>query len=210
MYIIKEIFKSIQGEGFYSGNEAVFVRFSGCNLWNGKEEDRFFSKCQFCDTDFVGFNGENGGRYNLKKLVNKIEKVWNLKRNFTRKFVILTGGEPLLQVNKKLVEALQKLGFFVALETNGTIKFDINFDWVCVSPKQNTKWEVTNGDELKVIYPQQNFNLNKLKKLNFKYFFLQPMDGPKKQINTWNTINYCKSHKPWFPSFQLHKSLKVS
>ena len=210
MFFIKEIFKSIQGEGFFSGKSAVFLRFTGCNLWNGLVEDRENAQCQFCDTDFLGTNGQNGGYYSLNDLLNKIDKIWNQKKLTNNKFIVLTGGEPMLQVNKKLVESLKKRGYFVSVETNGTIQFDIDFDWVCVSPKQRTKWKVISGDELKVIFPQQAFDLNMLKKLNFKYFFLQPMDNNKKQINIWNTINYCKSHKPWFPSFQLHKSLNIS
>ena len=210
MFFIKEIFKSIQGEGFFSGKSAVFVRFTGCNLWNGLVKDRENALCQFCDTDFLGTNGQNGGYYSLNDLLNKIDKIWNQKKLTNNKFIVLTGGEPMLQVNKKLVESLKKRGYFVSVETNGTIQFDIDFDWVCVSTKQRTKWKVISGDELKVIFPQQAFDLNMLKKLNFKYFFLQPMDNNKKQINIWNTINYCKSHKPWFPSFQLHKSLNIS
>ena len=210
MFFIKEIFKSIQGEGFFSGKSAVFVRFTGCNLWNGLVKDRENALCQFCDTDFLGTNGQNGGYYSLNDLLNKIDKIWNQKKLTNNKFIVLTGGEPMLQVNKKLVESLKKRGYFVSVETNGTIQFDIDFDWVCVSPKQRTKWKVISGDELKVIFTQQAFDLNMLKKLNFKYFFLQLMDNNKKQINIWNTINYCKSHKPWFPSFQLHKSLNIS
>ena len=210
MFFIKEIFKSIQGEGFFSGKSAVFVRFTGCNLWNGLVKDRENALCQFCDTDFLGTNGQNGGYYSLNDLLNKIDKIWNQKKLTNNKFIVLTGGEPMLQVNKKLVESLKKRGYFVSVETNGTIQFDIDFDWVSVSTKQRTKWKVISGDELKVIFPQQAFDLNMLKKLNFKYFFLQPMDNNKKQINIWNTINYCKSHKPWFPSFQLHKSLNIS
>ena len=126
------------------------------------------------------------------------------------KFIVLTGGEPMLQVNKELVEELKDKGYLVALETNGTIKFNIDFDWVCVSPKQNAEWVVLEGNELKIVYPQIKFDLNILKKMNFKYFFLQPMYNENRQINIWNTINYCKSHKPWFPSFQLHKSLNIN
>ena len=210
MFFIKEIFKSIQGEGFFSGKSAVFVRFTGCNLWNGLEKDRENAQCKFCDTDFLGINGINGGAYSLNNLLDKIDKIWSQKTKINTKFIVLTGGEPMLQVNKKLVESLKNRGYFVSLETNGTIRFNTDFDWVCVSPKQRTKWEVTSGDELKVVFPQQAFDLNVLKKLKFKYFFLQPMDNNKKQINIWNTINYCKSHKPWFPSFQLHKSLNIN
>ena len=211
MLYIKEIFKSIQGEGFYTGKSSVFVRFTGCNLWNGKSIDREISQCSFCDTDFVGTNGKNGGIYNEKSLVEKINFVWNQKKSTERKHVILTGGEPMLQVNSVLVNLLKENGYFVALETNGTLKIsNISFDWICVSPKSMINWFLREGDEVKVIFPQYNLNLDLIKKMNFKYFFLQPMDGPKKQVNTWNTLNYCKSHKPWFPSFQIHKSLNIS
>ena len=211
MLYIKEIFKSIQGEGFFTGKSSVFVRFTGCNLWNGKSIDREISQCSFCDTDFVGTNGKNGGIYNEKSLVEKINFVWNQKKSNEQKHVILTGGEPMLQVNSVLVNLLKENGYFVALETNGTFKIsNISFDWICVSPKSMINWFLREGDEVKVIFPQYNLNLDLIKKMNFKYFFLQPMDGPKKQVNTWNTINYCKSHKPWFPCFQVHKSLNVS
>tara|TARA_B100000989_G_scaffold293101_1_gene269986 strand:+ start:1205 stop:1840 length:636 start_codon:yes stop_codon:yes gene_type:complete len=211
MLYIKEIFKSIQGEGFYTGKSSIFVRFTGCNLWNGKSIDREISQCSFCDTDFVGTNGKNGGIYNEKSLVEKINFVWNQKKSTEQKHVILTGGEPMLQVNSVLVNLLKENGYFVALETNGTLKIsNISFDWICVSPKSMINWFLREGDEVKVIFPQYNLNLDLIKKMNFKYFFLQPMDGPKKQVNTWNTLNYCKSHKPWFPSFQIHKSLNIS
>lgn len=211
MLHVKEIFKSIQGEGYYSGKIAVFVRFTGCNLWNGKIEDRQKSICNFCDTDFVGTNGSNGGIYDEKNLVDKIDLVWNQQKiNYEKKFVVLTGGEPMLQVTCRLVDLLKKKGYFVALETNGTINnTKINFDWVCVSPKKLFNWLLKEGDEIKIVFPQPYFNLNIIKKMKFKYFLLQPMDGPKKQVNIWNTLNYCKSHKPWFPSFQIHKCLNI-
>ncbi len=210
MLYVKEIFKSIQGEGFYTGKNAVFVRFTGCNLWNGKNRDRLNAQCSFCDTDFVGTDGINGGIFDEKSLVEKINLVWNKTFSDNKKYVILTGGEPMLQVTHSLVESLKKIGFFVALETNGTFKTsNIPFDWVCVSPKNMTGWQQKEGDEVKVIFPQHNLNLDIIKKMKFRYFFLQPMDGSKKQVNTWNTINYCKSHKPWFPSFQIHKTLNI-
>ena len=157
MFKIKEIFKSIQGEGFLTGSPAVFVRFSGCNLWNGMSINKSNAICNFCDTDFVGIDGPNGGNYNLSELLKKIDKVWNLNNSLTRKFVILTGGEPMLQVTNQLVEHLKKQGYFVAIETNGTIDSNINFDWVCVSPKNLNLWKLLKGDELKVIYPQHKF-----------------------------------------------------
>ena len=209
-YKVKEIFSSIQGEGFNSGKKCVFVRFSGCNLWNGNLDSRNKAICNFCDTDFIGINGKNGGIYFLDELVNKIEKIWRLSLNFNEKFVVLTGGEPLLQVDQRLVKSLKDLNFRVAIETNGTIDTKIKFDWVCVSPKENAKWNLKKGDELKIIFPQNKFNLKEIKKYDFKYFFLQPMYNDKIRLNIFKTIQYCMSHKPWFPSFQIHKSLGVN
>ena len=211
MFNVKEIFSSIQGEGFYTGRPAVFLRFTGCNLWNGKLKDKQNAICNFCDTNFVGTDGQNGGTFTLNQIIEKVEHIWNRKYKTFQKFVVLTGGEPMLQTNFSLVQSLKQKGFFVALETNGTIEIDINFDWVCVSPKNLNLWKVKKGDELKIIYPQSKFNLNYLKKLNFKYFFLQPLDdNKKKQVNIMKTIDYCRSHKPWFPSFQIHKTLNVN
>ena len=211
MFKVKEIFSSIQGEGFYTGRPAVFLRFAGCNLWNGNLKDKQNAICNFCDTDFVGTDGQNGGTYSLNQIIEKVEQVWNRKYKAIQKFIVLTGGEPMLQTNLSLVQSLKQKGFFVALETNGTIDININFDWICVSPKNLNLWKVKKGDELKIIYPQSKFNLNYLKKLNFKYFFLQPLDdSKKKQVNIMKTIDYCRSHKPWFPSFQIHKTLNVN
>ena len=210
MYKVKEIFKSIQGEGFYSGREAVFLRFSGCNLWSGLSKDKKNAKCSFCDTDFRGVDGKNGGIYNLKDLVKTIEDVWKSKFSLKKKFLVLTGGEPLLQVDSKLLKELKKRKYLVSLETNGTISTNLKFDWICVSPKENSLWKLRCGDELKIVYPQNKFDLKMLLNFDFKYFFLQPMHNEIIQINVIKTIQYCKSHKPWFPSFQLHKSLGVS
>ena len=210
MYKVKEIFRSIQGEGFHSGKDAIFIRFSGCNLWNGIKKFRKKAICNFCDTDFVGINGENGGDYKLEDLIKKTIEIWGNDKSYHKKFVVLTGGEPLLQVDQKLIYELKKNNFYISLETNGTIKTNLKFDWVVVSPKENAVWNLKNGDELKVIYPQNKINLKKALDLKFKYFFLQPMANEFKQINITKTINYCKSHKPWFPSFQIHKSLGIS
>ena len=210
MYFVKEIFKSIQGEGFYSGRPATFIRFTGCNLWNGKITSRSNAVCSFCDTDFVGTNGLNGGEYNANQLIKKVKESWKSSFCPTQKFVVLTGGEPLLQVDQFLVNKLKESGFEVAVETNGTVESSINFDWVCVSPKENSSWKLKKGDEVKIVYPQYKFNLKKILKLDFKYFFLQPMYNQKSRINIYKTIEYCKSHKPWFPSFQIHKSLGIS
>ena len=210
MYKVKEIFRSIQGEGFHSGKNAVFIRFSGCNLWNGIKKFRKKAICNFCDTDFVGTNGENGGEYKLDDLIKKTVEIWGRGKSHQEKFVVLTGGEPLLQVDEKLIKQLKKKNFYIAVETNGTIKTKLKFDWIVVSPKENANWNLKNGDELKVVYPQNKINLKKVLDLKFKYFFLQPMANEFKQLNVMKTINYCKSHKPWFPSFQIHKSLGIS
>ena len=210
MYKVKEIFRSIQGEGFHSGKTAIFIRFSGCNLWNGIEKFRKKAICNFCDTDFVGTNGQNGGEYKLEDLIKKTLEIWGKGNLHHEKFVVLTGGEPLLQVNKQLIKELKKKNFYIALETNGTIKTKLKFDWVVVSPKENASWNLKNGDELKVVYPQNKINLKKALDLKFKYFFLQPMSNEFKQLNIIKTLNYCRSHKPWFPSFQIHKSLGIS
>jgi len=192
MYRIKEIFKSIQGEGFFSGKEAVFLRFTGCNLWNGRKNDKFKSICNFCDTDFLGTDGKNGGKYNLEKLIFVIKKVWNYTYSSEEKFIVLTGGEPLLQVDDVLIKRLKKENFFIAVETNGTIKTNLKFDWVTVSPKEDAEWNLRKGDELKVVYPQHKFDLKKIRNLDFKYFFLQPKDEEKNRTNILKTINYCK------------------
>jgi 7-carboxy-7-deazaguanine synthase (Cx14CxxC type) len=210
MYKVKEIFKSIQGEGFHTGKTAVFIRFSGCNLWNGITKFRKKAVCNFCDTDFVGVDGQNGGNYSLEQLIKKTLEIWRQGRSTKKKFIILTGGEPLLQVDEKLINELKKKNFYIAVETNGTIKTKLKFDWVAVSPKENASWNLKTGDELKVVYPQNKINLKEALDLKFKYFFLQPMANEFKQTNVIKTINYCKSHKPWFPSFQIHKSLGIS
>ena len=210
MYSVKEVYYTIQGEGYHTGRPAVFLRFTGCNLWNGRKKDKSKAICNFCDTDFLGTDGKNGGKYYLEKLISVIKKEWNCTYTSEKKFIVLTGGEPLLQVDDLLVKKLKKENFFIAVETNGTIKTNLKFDWVTVSPKENAEWNLRKGDELKVIYPQHKFNLKKIKNLEFKYFFLQPKGEEKNRTNILKTINYCKSHKPWFPSFQIHKSLGIS
>ncbi len=209
MYKIKEIFRSIQGEGYNTGKESVFIRFSGCNLWNGRKTDREKAICNFCDTDFVGINGKNGGIYKINDLIETVDRIWESSFTLQKKNVILTGGEPLLQVDEKLVKYLKRRKYKVAVETNGTISSKIDFDWVCVSPKNQNNWLMKEGDELKVIYPQNNFNLCNLLKLNFKHFFLQPKDDKFSQINLKKTIQYCMLNKKWLPSIQLHKVIGV-
>ncbi len=209
MYKIKEIFRSIQGEGYNTGKQSVFVRFSGCNLWNGKLEDRYKAICNFCDTDFIGTNGINGGIYSAQDLVKTVERIWKSSFSLEEKFIILTGGEPLLQVDQKLVNLFKQKNFQVALETNGSIETNISFDWVCVSPKHPDNWLLKSGDELKVIYPQDRFNLKKLVRLDFKYFFLQPKYDKLLKVNFNKTIEYCKINRKWLPSIQLHKAIGI-
>ena len=209
-YKVKEIFKSIQGEGYHAGRSAVFLRFSGCNLWTGRPSDRSSSICSFCDTDFVGTDGSNGGSFDLSDLIKKIENVWNYKPSIEKKFIVLTGGEPLLQVDEKLIEKLKDHKFYIALETNGTIDTKLSFDWVCVSPKEDASWKLKRGNELKIVYPQYKFNLTNLTKLDFDFFFLQPKYDNFKRVNEIKTINYCKRNSKWFPSFQIHKILGIN
>tara|TARA_B100000900_G_scaffold415079_1_gene443708 strand:- start:1981 stop:2613 length:633 start_codon:yes stop_codon:yes gene_type:complete len=209
MYQIKEIFKSIQGEGYNTGVESVFIRFTGCNFWNGKFEDRSKAICNFCDTDFIGTDGCNGGKYNLENLVQTVERVWNSSFSIGKKNIILTGGEPLLQVDDNLVKILKKKKYKVSIETNGSLETRIDFDWICVSPKDQKHWHQKTGDELKIIFPQTEFNLKELLKLDFKYFFLQPKDDKLRKLNLNKTIDYCKLNREWIPSLQLHKSFGI-
>ena len=204
MYLIKEIFHSRQGEGFHTGKDAVFVRFSGCNLWNGKEEDRKDSICQFCDTDFVGVDGENGGRYDTQGMVRVICDV-RRTTNHELRTVILTGGEPLLQVDDELITELHKHGFFIAIETNGTRPIPKGIDWVCVSPKMGADLVVRTGDELKLVYPQEGIDPNEYLKLNFSHFFLQPKDGDNVKDNIKLCTGYCYTHPGWKVSKQMQK-----
>ena len=202
MYAIKEIYKTIQGEGAQSGRTAVFVRFSGCNLWTGREKHRESAVCQFCDTDFVGTDGLNGGSYSAKKLLEKIELTWGEAEN---RLIVFTGGEPMLQLDKILVEKCKKLGFEIAIETNGTIAIEFDIDWVCVSPKHGSELVVKKGNELKVVFPQLGQNLDDFLDLSFDHLFLQPMDGNDGQENTVKTIQYCLENPKWKLSIQQHK-----
>jgi len=202
MYAIKEIYKTIQGEGAQSGRTAVFVRFSGCNLWTGREKHRESAVCQFCDTDFVGTDGLNGGSYSAKKLSEKIELTWGEAEN---RLIVFTGGEPMLQLDKILVKKCKKLGFEIAIETNGTIAIEFDIDWVCVSPKHGSELVVKEGNELKVVFPQLGQNLDDFLDLSFDHLFLQPMDGNDGQENTVKTIQYCLENPQWKLSIQQHK-----
>ncbi|MBN4667428.1 7-carboxy-7-deazaguanine synthase [Pandoraea nosoerga] len=208
-YTVKEIFYTLQGEGANAGRPAVFCRFAGCNLWTGREEDRAEAVCQFCDTDFVGTDGENGGKFRSPAdLVARIVALWPADDRANR-FVVCTGGEPLLQLDTPLIDALHAEGFRIAVETNGTQAVPDGIDWVCVSPKADAPLIVTRGDELKVVVPQDRQRLAEYETLDFSHFYLQPMDGPLRDINTKLAIDYCKAHPRWSLSMQTHKYLNI-
>ncbi|GLU34287.1 7-carboxy-7-deazaguanine synthase [Trinickia caryophylli] len=207
-YAVKEIFYTLQGEGANAGRPAVFCRFAGCNLWSGREEDRESAVCRFCDTDFVGTNGENGGKYrDAGALVEKIASLWPAGER--HRFVVCTGGEPMLQMDEPLVRALHEAGFEVAIETNGSLPVLESIDWVCVSPKADAPLVVTKGNELKVVVPQENQRLAEYAALDFEYFLVQPMDGPARELNTRLAIDWCKRHPKWRLSMQTHKYLNI-
>jgi len=194
----------LQGEGALTGRPAVFCRFAGCNLWSGREEDRATAACPFCDTEFVGTDGTEGGRYaDATALADKITSLWPAGRR--AKFVVCTGGEPLLQLDPKLIEALHRRGFEIAVETNGTIPLPPDLDWVCVSPKGNNPVVVTAGDELKVVVPQEGVDPLAFAELAFRRFSVQPMDGPDRARNTEIAIRFCLDHPQWQLSLQTHK-----
>lgn len=207
-YAVKEIFYTLQGEGAHTGRPAVFLRFSGCNLWSGREEDRYKAICQFCDTDFWGTDGQNGGKYNAEDLANKIEELW--PENAEYKYVVCTGGEPILQLDETLVEAFHKKGFEIAVETNGTLEIPKGVDWICVSPKANTDIVVTKGNEIKIVFPQKGINPKDFENLDFSHFYLQPMDSEEQEENTLKTIIYCKENPKWRISVQTHKVLGIA
>ena len=207
-YSVKEIYLTIQGEGFHTGKHAVFCRFTGCNLWTGLEKDRKKAICNFCDTDFVGTDGINGSKYpNAEQLANEIDKVWD--KDINEKFVVFTGGEPLLQLDKQLVDLLHKKKFKVAIETNGTILPPENIDWICVSPKQGADFNLKYGNELKLVYPQKGLEPKNFKHLDFDHFFLQPMDGKDLQRNVLQSVSYCVENPLWRLSLQTHKIMGI-
>jgi 7-carboxy-7-deazaguanine synthase (Cx14CxxC type) len=203
MYKIKEIFPTLQGEGYWTGRAAVFVRFAGCNLWNGREEDRSSAVCKFCDTDFIG--GENLGAIEVCRLT--IE-AWSSRPRRDR-FCVLTGGEPTLQLDYVLAEFLRRHEFFVAIETNGTRKIDGLVDWITVSPKAGTDLVQTKGDELKLVYPQEGAEPERFDSLDFKHFFIQPMDGLDVEANTQAALAYCMANPQWRLSTQTHKVVGI-
>lgn len=208
-YSVKEIFYTLQGEGRNAGRAAVFCRFSGCNLWSGREIDRATATCRFCDTDFVGTDGTQGGRFaSATDLAATIAATWPHAAH-QRRLVVLTGGEPLLQLNAALIAALHEFGFEIAVETNGTIAAPDGVDWLCVSPKAGASLAVTAGNELKLVYPQPDAPPEKFEALNFDHFLLQPMDGPDQAANTQAAIAYCMDHPRWSLSLQTHKTLGI-
>ena len=207
-YAVKEIFLTLQGEGAHAGRTAVFCRFSGCNLWTGREEDREAAICQFCDTDFVGMDGTLGGRYATPAdLATQIAAQWQGPRE--HRYTVLTGGEPLLQVDAALIEALHAEGFTIAIETNGTIEPPPGLDWICVSPKGGSELVVRKGHELKLVYPQPDARPEDFADLAFERFSLQPMDGPDIAHTTEQAIAYCLAHPQWRLSVQTHKALGI-
>ena len=207
-YAVKEIFRTLQGEGAHTGRTAVFCRFAGCNLWSGQEADRATAQCRFCDTDFVGTDGTRGGRYaTARDLAAVIADEWGIHPD--RRFVVLTGGEPLLQVDTALIEALHEHGFEIAVETNGTIDGPPGLDWICVSPKAGANLRIRKGHELKLVYPQDENRPEDFAALAFERFSLQPLDGPDIAENTARAIEYCLRHPQWRLSVQTHKTLGI-
>ena len=206
-YKIKECFYTLQGEGAQAGRPAVFLRFTGCNLWSGREEDRSEAVCKFCDTDFVGTDGTNGGRYTQVQCADLVQSLWP---GGGRPYVVCTGGEPLLQLDEPLIRELQSRGFEVAVETNGTIPVPDTIDWVCVSPKANADLVVTSGDELKLVYPQPEAGAQpeQFREFDFAHFFLQPKDEAGRN-NTPATVAYCLANPSWKISLQTHKIMGI-
>ena len=206
-YRIKEIFFTQQGEGKNTGKDFIFVRFSGCNLWSGKEKNRASAVCSFCDTDFYGIDGINGGKYLAKELIEKIKSLWISADSQIR--VVLTGGEPLLQVDKPLIDALKNEDIYIAVETNGTLEAPDGIDWICMSPKANTEIKLKKGSEVKVVYPQKNLNPDDFNVLDFKNFYIQPMDSQSYEDNVSQAVKYCMRNPNWKLSLQTHKILGI-
>ena len=206
MYKIKEIFLTKQGEGYHTGRKSVFIRFSGCNLWSGMEKDRDKAICNWCDTDFVGTDGLNGGKYSIDQIA---QLVWDLRPSniLVTPYIVCTGGEPLLQLDQFFVDEMHRNGFEIAIETNGTCIPPNKIDWICVSPKNNTDLVLKTGDELKFVYPQSNFSPQQFEKFNFNHFFIQPMDGTHYDRNEKMSKEFIKKNPHWKLSLQTHKLL---
>jgi 7-carboxy-7-deazaguanine synthase len=209
VYSVKEIFYTLQGEGAQAGTPAVFCRFAGCNLWSGREADRESAACNFCDTDFVGTDGPGGGKFaTAEDLAAAVEAAWPAGIGSNR-LVVCTGGEPLLQLDEAAVTALHARSFRVAIETNGTVAAPAGVDWICVSPKAAQALAIDHGDELKLVYPQAEAPPERFEALDFRHFFLQPMDGPAREVNTRAAIDYCLRHPRWRLSLQSHKIIGI-
>lgn len=206
-YSVKEIFYTLQGEGANTGRPAVFCRFSGCNLWSGREADRAAAVCKFCDTDFVGADGPGGGKFASAGELADAVAVQAPRANGT--LVVCTGGEPLLQLDEPLIAAFHARGLEIAVETNGTLPLPAGIDWTCVSPKAGSELQLLHGDELKLIYPQPGAEPERFTHLDYRHFFLQPMDGPAREHNTRLAIRYCLDHPQWRLSLQTHKILGI-
>lgn len=211
VYSVKEIYYTLQGEGAQAGRAAVFCRFTGCNLWSGLEADRSTAACQFCDTDFVGTDGPGGGKFSSPEaLARAISEEWPQSSAGARPLVVFTGGEPILQLDAPLVDAMHAEGFEVAVETNGTLPAPPSIDWICVSPKAGTKLALTAGSELKLVYPQADLDPEVFAAMDFRHFFLQPMDGVQREHNTRLAIDYCMAHPRWRLSVQTHKVVGIA
>ena len=211
MYAVKELYYTLQGEGYHTGRPAVFLRFAGCNLWSGLEKDRSTAVCDFCDTDFVGVDGPGGGKFGTaEQLAAEVVGIWDRSgTNREDRFTVLTGGEPLLQLDAPLIVALHQVGFEIAIETNGTITAPPKLDWICVSPKAEAEFVQRSGNELKLIFPQEGIDPAEYTDLPFDHFFLQPMDGPDITRNTELVTAYCDAHSQWKVSLQTHKILGI-
>ena len=208
-YAVKEIFYTVQGEGAQTGRAAVFCRFVGCNLWSGHERDRSSAICKFCDTDFIG-TGPDGGKFDTgSALADRIEQTWKATSASGKKFVVFTGGEPLLQLDRPLIDAVHGRNFEIAVETIGTVAAPLGLDWICVSPKAGAKLVQTTGDELKLVFPQSGARPETFQGLPFRHFFLQPMDGPDRKVNTVEALRYCLGNPTWRLSLQTHKFVGV-
>jgi 7-carboxy-7-deazaguanine synthase (Cx14CxxC type) len=209
-YAVKEIFYTLQGEGAQAGRAAVFCRFAGCNLWSGREADRASAICRFCDTEFVGVDGAGGGKFDSPAaLAEAVAGKWPTGDAQGTRFVVCTGGEPLLQMNAALIDALHAHGFEIAVETNGTIAAPEGIDWICVSPKADARLVQRTGHELKLVFPQANSDPAQFESLAFRHFFLQPMDGPEREANTERAVRFCMEHPRWRLSLQTHKFLGI-
>ena len=208
-YSVKEMFYTLQGEGNHAGRPAVFCRFSGCNLWTGREQDRASAICRFCDTDFVGTNGEGGGKFaTAEQLAERINSLWPASYPQS-KYVVFTGGEPLLQLDTVLIDAMHQQGFEIAIETNGTLPVPEGVDWICVSPKMGSELVVRRGNEIKVVIPQDGQDMALYASLDFEHYFVQAMDGPDQKDNIRLAIEFCKQHPQWKLSLQTHKLLQI-